>query len=100
MQFLLQQQDVDILIGPTTNFVMMKTTTLIVIGTMVLAATTLLKDGTNIAKFVNVLCQQQLQQQFLIIPINHKSLIRSRPCIILNPKFPRLVLEVFKKYNF
>ena len=26
-----------------------------------------------------------------------KSSIRSRPCIILNPKFPRLVLEVFQK---
>ena len=26
-----------------------------------------------------------------------KSLIRSRPCIILNPKFPRLVLAVLKK---
>ena len=29
-----------------------------------------------------------------------KSLIRSRPCIILNPKFPRLVLEVFQKLQF
>ena len=35
--------------------------------------------------------------------INHlvstysKSSIRSRPCIILNPKFPTLVLEVFQK---
>ena len=26
-----------------------------------------------------------------------KSLIRSQPCIVLNPKIPRLVLEVFKK---
>ena len=26
-----------------------------------------------------------------------KSSIRSRPCIISNPKFPRLVLEVFQK---
>ena len=26
-----------------------------------------------------------------------KSSIRSRPCIILNPNFPRLVLEVFQK---
>jgi len=26
-----------------------------------------------------------------------KSSLRSRPCIILNPKFPRLVLEVFHK---
>ena len=25
-----------------------------------------------------------------------KSLIRSQPCIILDPKFPRLVLEVFQ----
>ena len=25
-----------------------------------------------------------------------KSSIRSRPCIILNPKFPRVVLEVFQ----
>ena len=29
--------------------------------------------------------------------IYRKSSIRSRPCIILNPKFPRLVLEVFQK---
>ena len=29
-----------------------------------------------------------------------KSSIRSRPCIILNPKFPRLVLEVFQKLQF
>ena len=26
-----------------------------------------------------------------------KSLIRSRPCTISNPKFPRIVLEVFQK---
>ena len=29
-----------------------------------------------------------------------KSSIRSRPCIISNPKFPRLVLEVFQKQQF
>ena len=29
-----------------------------------------------------------------------KSSIRSRPCIISNPKFPRLVLEVFQKLQF
>ena len=29
--------------------------------------------------------------------IYRKSSIRSRPCIILNPKFHRLVLEVFQK---
>ena len=30
----------------------------------------------------------------------HKSSIRSRPCIISNPKFPRLVLEVFQNLQF
>ena len=33
-------------------------------------------------------------------PIYRKSSIRSRPCIISNPKFPRLVLEVFQKLQF
>ena len=32
--------------------------------------------------------------------IYSKSSIRSRPCIISNPKFPRLVLEVFQKLQF
>ena len=32
--------------------------------------------------------------------IYRKSSIRSRPCIILNPKFPRLVLEVLQKVKF
>ena len=27
-------------------------------------------------------------------------MIRNRPCIISNPKFPRLVLEVFQKLQF
>ena len=44
--------------------------------------------------------------RFEIIPKNiyfnsyRKSSIRSRPCIISNPKFPRLVLEVFQKLQF
>ena len=29
-----------------------------------------------------------------------KSSIRSRPCIILDPNFSRLVLEVLQKYQF
>ena len=33
-------------------------------------------------------------------PVYRKSSIRSRPCIISNPKFPRLVLEVFQKLQF
>ena len=29
--------------------------------------------------------------------VYRKSSIRSGPCVILNPKFPRLILEVFQK---
>ena len=39
-------------------------------------------------KFKNVTIKQKIGYR--------KSSIRSRPCIILNPKFPRLVLEVFQ----
>ena len=31
--------------------------------------------------------------------INRKSSIRSQPCNILDPNFPRLVLEVLQKYD-
>ena len=40
------------------------------------------------------------RQNFFRKSIYRKSSIRSRPCIILNPKFPRLVLEVFQKLQF
>ena len=42
-----------------------------------------------------------LRLRLLINGLNYrKSSIRSRTCIILDPKFPRLVLEVFQKLLF
>ena len=42
-------------------------------------------------------CLQVEFYDFHIFEKYRKFSIRSRPCIILNPKFPRLVLEVFQK---
>ena len=50
-----RQLDVDLPNGPLTNGVMMKTTTLIATGTVVLVVTMTLVDGTLTAAYVNAL---------------------------------------------
>ena len=51
-----------------------------------------------IAQIHKIFFEELKSEDPILILINYrKSSIRIRPCIILDPKFPRLVLEVFQK---
>ena len=55
--------------------------------------------SSDVVLYSRIYCLTLLNASFLHAHKYHKSSIRSRPSIILDPKFPRLVLDFFQSYH-